>query len=125
MVAGLNILIDIYRMTERDDDYVGGASISGTCVYQNLQSRFRQFLPDQVFEQQGLETLRTFTFTLAPNNLDIRERDEAQLVAPFDHFYYGDRFRITGVRPSDHNPRDPRGFMELSAVRSERAHAQQ
>ena len=125
-MAGLNVRFDIWRMEDSGtDDYVGGASVTGTIVYQYIQGRFQGFMPDQVFEQQGLETLRTFKFLFSPGTLDIRERDEAQLVAPFDHPHYNHRFRLTGIRYSDFNPRDPRNYMTAVGTRSVRAHTQQ
>lgn len=125
MVAGGNIQVQIWRMAERDDDYVGGASISGTVVYQNLMSRMQAQEENQLVMQQGLETVRLFRFTIVPGNLDIRERDELEVTAPYDYPYYGDRFRILSVRYSDHTPRDPRHYMLLLANRSVRAHNQQ
>lgn len=119
------MLFSLWRMDTGTDDYVGGASVTGSVVYQNIQGRMQGFLPSQVFEQQGLETLRTFTLTIVPGTLDIRERDEAEVTAPFDHLYFGDRFRVIGVLPSDLSPRDPRNYMMLTTTRSVRAHDQQ
>jgi len=122
MTAGMNMLFSIVRMNEDSDDYVGGVSITGTVVYQNVMGRMQGFSPDQIFEAQGIETTKTFSFLFVPVTMDIRERDEAEVSAPFDHHYYGDRFRLTGIRYSDHNPRDPRAYLTAVGSRSERAH---
>lgn len=125
MTAGLNTLFSLWRMEAQDDDYVGGASISGTVVYQNIPGRMQGFMPQQVYNAQGLETERTFTIVIAPGTRDIRERDELELTAPYDHFYFGDRFRVIGVLPSDFDTRDPRNYMMLTTSRSIKAHGQQ
>ena len=125
MTAGLNTRIQIWRMKEMTDDYVGGASISGTVVHQNLMCRMQEQEEEQMFLQQGLETTKIFRFVVKPGGRDIRERDEAEITEPFDHVFYGDRFRIVSVRHADHNPRDPRNYTILLANRSVRAHDQQ
>ena len=125
MTAGLNMRFSLWRMNEQEDDYVGGSSISGTVVYQNVLGMMQGFPPEQLLEQQGLETIRTFNFVINPGGLDIRERDELEVTAPFDHFYFGDRFRITSILVSSFSARDPRSYMMLRANRSERAHSQQ
>ena len=123
--AGLNMSFSIWRMDTGTDDYVGGASVTGTVVYQNIRGRMQGFVPRQVFESQGLETSRTYTFLLVPATLDVRERDELEVTAPFDHRFFGDRFRVMGAMPADFNPRDPRNYMIASTSRSERAHSEQ
>lgn len=125
MTAGLNVLFTIWRINTGDDDYVGGASVTGTVVYQNVRGFMQASPEEQLLEQQGLETLRMFGITISPGNLDIRERDELELTAPYDHFYFGDRFRIKTVMQSSNNKRDPRSYMLLRANRSVRAHQQQ
>jgi len=125
MTAGLNTQIQIWRMNTESDDYVGGASITGTVVYQNISCRIQAQEEEQLVLQQGMETVRIFRITCVPGTMDIRERDEAEITAPFDHVYYGDRFRIISMRHSDFSTRDPRGYMILLANRSVRAHDQQ
>ena len=124
-MAGLNMRFDIWRMDDNEDDYVGGNVVTGTVVYQYIQGRLQGFMPRQVFNDQGLETTRTYTVTLVPGTLDVRERDEVEVVAPFDHQFFGDRFRLQGILPSDFNPRDPRNYLMFTASRSVRAHDQQ
>lgn len=121
--AGMNIRFDIFRMNWADDDSVGGAVITGTCQYADVPGRLKAEEPMQLLLQQGLETPRTFTATLFPGTLDIRERDELWISEPHDHIYYHQYFRIVGVRYSDFTYRDPRSYMILSLVRSVRAHS--
>lgn len=125
MTAGLNTKITIWRVSTsgQADDAVGGAQPTGTVAHQNVLARIEANPEEQLLLQQGLETVRTFNAVIIPPNLDIRERDELEITEPTDHFYYGVRFRITGIRNSSHNPRDPRGYMILSLTRSVRAHS--
>lgn len=125
MIAGSNCRIDIWRISEDDDDIVGGAVITGTLQYQNVHARFQSDREDIMLLQQGLETLRTFTFTVFPITMNIYERDEVEVSYPTDHKYYGDRFRIVSVRYSDFNVRDPRNYIILHATRNVKAHANQ
>jgi hypothetical protein len=125
MVAGQNIRSSIFRMVEGIDDYVGGAVITGTVVYENVLTRFESEPEDQIFVAQGLETLRTYRATIVPGTLQVKERDELQITEPFDHPYHRDRFRITSMQYSSHNPRDPRSYILLQLVRSVRAHSLQ
>lgn len=125
MVAGTNCKVDIWRITQDTDDVVGGAIITGTLQYHNYPAFLMANREEQVILQQGLETDRTFGLTLVPGTLDVRERDEVQIVEPFDHPYHDCRFRVRSVRYSTHTPRDPRNYMLLQMSRSVRAHTRQ
>ena len=125
MIAGSNCRIDIYDISNDIDDLVGGATITGTIKYQNVQARFQADREDMVVLQQGLETIRTFTFTVFPSSMSIKERDEVEVIQPTDHVYYGKRFRIMSVRYADFNKRDPRNYILFHATRSVKAHEQQ
>lgn len=117
----------IWRMSTLSgtDDVVGGAVITGSIVYDQVQGRMQAQPSQQLLLQQGLETERTFTARVIPGTLTIYERDEVEVVEPFDHPYHGLRFRVIGSRYSDFNPRDPRNYILLDLVRDVRAHANQ
>ncbi len=124
--AGLNCRVDIYRIDFGDDDVVGGAVTTGSLQFQNILARVQANPTEPLLvQQQGLQALRTFDANVIPGTLDIRERDELEVIKPSDHVYYGDRFRIIEVRHSDFNKRDPRNYMMLQMTRSVRAHDQQ
>lgn len=125
MIAGSNCRIDIWRIISDDDDVVGGSVNTGSLQYQNVHARFQSDREDMLILQQGLETIRTFTFTVFPASMDIYERDEIEICQPTDHKYYGKRFRIMSVRYSDFNQRDPRNYIILHATRSVKAHERQ
>lgn len=125
MSAGLNVAFDVWRILEDSDDVVGGAMITGSVVYYSVPGRFQKLNASQVYLEQGLETERIFTCHLVPGTLDIKERDELQLVQPTDHPMYGQRFRVVDFSPSDHNRRDPRSYINIQMTRSVRAHRQQ
>lgn len=124
-IAGSNCRINIWSISEDTDNVVGGAMTTGTVLYQNIPARFQSDQEDILLLQQGLETNKTFTFTLTPGYLVVHERDELEICQPSDHAYYGDRFRAVSVRHSDFNRRDPRNYMIIHATRSVEAHERQ
>jgi hypothetical protein len=124
-MAGDNVRFRIYRISFPSDDVVGGAQVSGTLIYDQVQGRFQAQPAQQLLLQQGLETERTFTARVIPGTLTIYERDEVEVTEPFDHPYYGLKFRVVNSRYSDFNPRDPRNYILLDLVRDVRAHGSQ
>lgn len=123
MSAGLNRRCDIYHFTFGADDVVGGSQPTGTVSYWNVPLRMQENAPSQLLLQQGLETIRTFSALVIPGTMSIYERDEIKITAPRDDVFYGNFFRIIGVRKSDFNTRDPRNYLLLTLVRSDIAHA--
>ena len=125
MTAGLNLRANIYRVLEGKDDYVGGATVTGSAVYIGIDARIEEMPSQQLLLQQGLETIKTFEAIVSPGWMVIKERDELEVVFPFDDLQYGRRFRIINARPTSFNTRDPRSYLTLTMVRSERAHTVQ
>lgn len=125
MTAGMNCRASIWRWTFTTDDAVGGAEPTGSYVYNDVGAFLQEQPIEQLFLQQGLETQKPFQANVYPGWLIIQERDEFEITAPEDHYYRGDRFRIVNVRHSSHNRRDPRGYVLLTMLRSEKAHEHQ
>lgn len=125
MTAGFDLKGKVWRIFYPDDDNIGGAQSSGTVIYNPIDLRLHAIEPDQVFLQQGLETIKTFRATVRDHTLMIYERDEIEIIWPPEHHYYGDRFRVDGNMESNFHPRDTRGYLILNVSRSERAHAKQ
>jgi len=123
-LAGNNIKVRIFRINYSDDNTVGGAVVTGTAIG-DYPARLQANPEEQLLLQQGLETERTFKLNLVPGYLDIRERDELEIIQPTDHVYYGQRFRVRGVTYSSMNKRDPRNYMSLTLTRDVRAHDRQ
>lgn len=121
-LAGNNIKIKVWRILYSDDDAVGGAVVTGTCIGK-YPARLQANPEEQLLMQQGLETERTFKINIVPGYLDIRERDEITVIAPTDHVYYNKWFRVRGVSYSSLNKRDPRNYMMLTVSISVRAHS--
>lgn len=120
--AGMNTRFMWWKMSQADDDIAGGAITTGTPM--GLYSgRMQANLDEQIILQQGLEADHTYTITLVPGHLAIKERDEMEYVYPKDHPYSGTRFRVRAVRYSDLNPRDPRNYMMLTVSHSKKAHS--
>jgi hypothetical protein len=125
MTAGLNLRCNIWRYTEDTDDAIGGAILTGTVVYYNVQFRLEEQPTQQLLLQQGLETQKTFDGIISPGWLVVKERDEIEVTFPVDDLKYGQVFRIVNARPTSFNTRDPRSYISLTLVRSERAHSLQ
>lgn len=124
MTAGLNIYIAVWRATTGNDDIVGGAQITGTYIGE-YQARMKADPVEQLIMQQGLETDRTFSITLAPGIVDVREGDRIEVVRPTYHPYYNQRFRVRSSVLSSYDAHDPRSQRLLTVSRSVRAHASQ
>jgi hypothetical protein len=126
MTAGNNVAINIWRIGYiSGDDDIGGAIVTGSIVYSHMPARFQAQPAQQLLLQQGLETEELFEVVVQPGTLDIRQRDEVQIVEPFDHQDYNNRFRVINRQYSSLSPRDPRNWINLTVTRSVRAHSEQ
>lgn len=127
MTAGLNLHIDVWRMNYASDDSVGGAVLTGTVAYYQMEAAITPRRPTQAALEQGLETEAIYDLTIAGQyrgaNVTLHERDEVQVVQPVNHPLYGLRFRIVGVQPSRRRPRIGHQHATLSRMR--RARSQQ
>lgn len=122
MVAGMNVALNVWRIDYQPDDEIGGAVVSGSVQFYNVSARFEYEPYTKVIMEQGIEANQLITALVVPGTLDIRERDEVELVAPFDHTDLNKRFRVMGVERGSHSPRDPRNYLILHLTRSVRAH---
>lgn len=125
MTAGLNLRCSVIRILQDTDDVVGGAMITGSVVYSGIDIRLEEQPTEQLLLQQGAETQKTFDGIVVPGTLLIKERDEIEITFPIEDVRYGDRYRVVSARPTSFNTRDPRSYISLTLVRSERAHQQQ
>ena len=125
MTAGLNLRCTIWRIIEGVDDNVGGAVITGTAAYTGIDIRIEEQPAQQLLLQQGLETTKTFDGIIVPGTLIVKERDEIEITFPIEDVRYGSRYRVINTRPASMNTRDPRSYISVILVRSERAHQQQ
>jgi len=128
MTAGLNVRFDVFRMESVIDDEVGGAQVTGTLIYNRIPGRLTEENPELLVLQQGLETTKIFTARLLdqkPIGMDIRERDELEIIEPYNHYYKDDRFRVIGTPRVSIHPSDRRATLRMNVTRSVRAHANQ
>jgi hypothetical protein len=125
MTAGLNCRSAIWRWLYLEDDEVGGATPTGTYIYNDVGSFIQEQKAEQLLLQQGLEIQRVFWATIVPAWYIIKEGDEFEVTSPSDHAFIGDRFRIIHRTYSSHNRRDPRGYIMLDMIRSEETHEHQ
>lgn len=96
--AGYSLRADIVRISYSDDDDVGGAQVTGSCVYGELPIALNERRPSQQSLEQGLEVAGVYDLTCKANGVSLFERDEVQITWPLDHPHYGCRFRIVGVQ---------------------------
>lgn len=125
MTAGMNLVLQIIRITDQADDNVGGAMPSGTVLYPHVYGRIATRKPTQALLEQGLETPTLFTVIVVPPNgvvnMDVEPNDQFEVIAPATSFYSGRRFVIIGVRHSSMT--DNRSYLVLIARRFEKAHS--
>ena len=126
MTAGLNLKVKVWRMNEDDDDVVGGAMITGSAVYFNVNAALTPRRPSQIMLEQGLETDAIYDMTTSARSdtrgyVTLFERDEVEVVHPQGHPLYGLRFRIIGVQPSKRRPRYGHQHATLSRIRESRS----
>ena len=92
MVAGLNLVVSIWRFIDTDDS-VGGSVPSGTTVYKNVQGRRIDHLvhirkiPQLEAQQQGLESGRYNLFELQPATIDVRENDSSPKKSKSNNYF--------------------------------------
>jgi len=120
MVAGLNLVGNIWRFSDVTDDDVGGAVPTGTILYTNVYGRMSAKKPTQALLEQGLETPEIFTAVLSPGNLSIQHNDQYEVTSPPISSYYKKRFVIIGIQYASMN--DSRQYMIVTLRRFEVAH---
>lgn len=116
--------VTIWRITEGSDDYAGGAVVTGTNVYNNIQFRMQSNPDDMLLLQQGFETRKTFWAMIIPGTLVVKERDEIEITFPPNDVYLGKRFRIVSANYSDVTD-NHRKYIMLTLTRDVRAHREQ
>ena len=121
MTYGLNLQVNIWRMSQDTDDDVGGSMITGSVVYYNERAAIYSRRPSQVALEQGLEVPAIFDMTIRAHNVSLFERDEVEVVRPEGHPYYGQRFRVTGVQPGRRHYRKAHQHVTLSRIRRSRS----
>jgi hypothetical protein len=114
MAAGLDIRIRVWRLTEFSDDEVGGAEISGSILFDDLDARLQALKPSPLLLQQGLEVESLFRLLVLDSSNDYREFDEVEVVWPETHKYCGDRFQIRKIQEDALHPFDRRSFVEMT-----------
>lgn len=126
MVAGLNLVADVWTFSYPNDDDMGGAQPSGTIAYSNAQLRLQTLKPTQPLLEQGIESVGLFTACLYPHTCPLRYNDELEVKLPVNSPHYGDRFRIVGEpQRTSMSPSDHRGYLIVNVQRIEKNRSQQ
>ena len=122
MVAGLNVVVLIRKISEDTDDSSGGAMITGTVVHEGVRASIHEKPEELLLLQQGLEINKVFTALCEPVTLDIDENYELEVTAPEDYYLYGKPLKVINHRPANFVPADPRNYINLTLTRSHKAH---
>ena len=121
MTQGLNLQVNIWRMSQGTDDDVGGSVITGSVVYFDERAAIFARRPSQRALEQGLEVPALFDMTIRAHNVTLYERDEVEVVQPVGHPHYGNRFRIMGIQPGRRHYRKAHQHVTLSRIRRSRS----
>lgn len=116
--AGLNRVCEVIRFTNDEDDSVGGATPTGTVVYQGLGLRIKSEEPTLVLLEQGLQTPTMFSAHLFPGLITIEHNDQIRITAPTNDFFYNKKFRVMGIQRSSNISQD-RNFIRITLKRWE------
>lgn len=108
-------------MVNTADDEIGGARVREDLVYENIPARIEANMPSTLLLEQGLEADETFIMTVRP--LNIREKDEIEVISPDVHRFYQKRLRITGIQASSMNARLSHTFYKVTLRRKDYAYA--
>lgn len=119
--AGLNLQLQVIRITDQADDSIGGAQPSGTVIYPIAYGRFQARKPTQAILEQGLVAIAIFTAVISPGNMDIHFNDQILVTGPTQSPYYNERFVVIGRQGSGMT--DIRRFIILTLRRVEQANA--
>lgn len=122
MSAGLYLTGRVWRFTANNrDDKIGGATPSGTVIYDAVSARIETEQPTLALLEQGLETPIIFVGLLSPGSLLLKHNDQFEVTAPRLSPYMNERFRIIGIQQS--SMIDPRAFITVTMRRIEEAHS--
>lgn len=124
-MIGVTQVAQIIRYDYDPDDRIGGASPTGTVLYNNLYVRISSIEPSMVLLEQGAETLKMFRAVLDNEALHVSENDEMIVINPPDSMYLNQRFRIVAVQNSSLRAGDPRSKIVVTMRRWEKAHGRQ
>lgn len=124
-MQGLTVVFDLHRITWQDDD-VGGAVQTGTVLGSNLRGIINVRNPSQLALEQGLETpvLADVIIRGCPPSITIIESDQVEIVAPSNHPFFGERWRVEGVSNTPMHPSNRRTFVKLLVSRAERSRSE-
>lgn len=124
MTAGMNVKVDIWHVTNQTDNSAGGALITGSYTYHDLDARESEAKPNMLLLQQGYVVPQVYQFLLY-KPVPIEERDEIEISWPTNHHLYGKRLRVIGVQHLGFHPSDPRDYLLLNCGRIDYANANQ
>lgn len=123
MTAGLLLTGKIWEFTDHVDDS-GGATPSGTVIYEGVQFRLENARNSLLLNIQGYETSKFFSATIYPRHgmILVEKKHYLELTSPINHSYYGKMFRLISVQESNFHPSDPRRYLIANLERSQPPH---
>ena len=123
MTAGLTCRVNVWKMVNLADDSTGGAVITGTLAYENVQASIVETTQQILMNQQGYEMPSVFNVIAKIPHKDINERDVIEVVAPYNHALIGKWLKVTGVHLLFYNPSDHRDYVHMTCTFTTFAHS--
>jgi hypothetical protein len=116
---GNNLKFRIVRPTNRPDDEIGGANISGVVIAEDVEGRIEEAKATMVLLQQGVDVTSVYRGQSRP--VDMEENDEITVTFPPYHNFYGKIFEVVSLQEPSTNPRDGRGMRLFHLRRKDNA----
>jgi len=123
VTAGFVLVGKIWEFTDHADD-VGGATPSGTVIYEGVEARLQNSKNSLDLNIQGYETSKFFSAiiqTRAGMNL-VEKKHYFEPTSPPNYRYFGKMFRIVSIQEPNFHPADPRRYLIVNFERSEPPH---
>lgn len=117
MTAGFVLAAKVWQFTDAYDD-VGGATPSGTVVYENVSLRLQNAPNSLAMNIQGYETTKHFSAVVDHRLMNLVEKKHYfEIMSPPNHRYYGKMFRLISIQEPNFHPADPRRYLVVNLER--------
>lgn len=117
MTAGFVLAAKVWQFTDAYDD-VGGATPSGTVVYENVSLRLQNAPNSLAMNIQGYETTKHFSAVVDHRLMNLVEKKHYfEITSPPNHRYYGKMFRLISIQEPNFHPADPRRYLVVNLER--------
>jgi len=120
LTAGFVLAAKVWEFTDAYDD-VGGATPSGTVIYENVSLRLQNSPNSLAMNIQGYETTKHFSAVVDHRLMNLVEKKHYfEITSPPNHRYYGKMFRLTSIQEPNFHPADPRRYLVVNLERMDK-----